>query len=276
MATTPTGIDQLRSVYRTEIAALSRTLEGVSDEQWLRPSPCGEWDVLDLLTHLRLGTGVHTIMIRNALAGRLEPPFPSSPENADPRSRLKQIHADQRAKGAAANLAELREAAELYAQTLSEVDDAALDRPAWWWMGQATLRVVIGARVLDLVLHASDIRRALGLTPWFTPGHGELADATASSPAAGGFFQPALADGANGVIGLVLNGTEGQAVVSADGLTFGPAVDTTDAIVSTGYGTWSLLMWNRITLLDAETHGLLTVTGNRDLVAKTLGAMRTP
>src|SRR5204862_3691603 len=109
--------------------ALLAQLERLTPDAWSRPSPCAEWDVLGVLVHMQLGAWVHTGMVANALAGRMEPPW-TLPEGADAHETFHRAQQEAHAEGPSANLERFRERLARYAETLAGDSDDALAQPA--------------------------------------------------------------------------------------------------------------------------------------------------
>lgn len=264
----------LRFIIRSEGAALLQQMDQVTDTQWSAPTVCTDWDVLDLLVHLHLGTQLNHRMAQNGLAGRNEPPF-ELPPGKDPFAAFKPIRDQARSAGPASNLAGLRAALDVYGETLAGLDDEQLERPAWFFSGPAPLARIIGSRAFDLIVHATDFRRAVGIEPWFSPAGARFAGELASDSLSR-FFVAERAGGATGGVLQTIDDLPRQATLEPSGLRVGPPDGKHVASLSTDGGTWALLTWGRLSVAEAESRGLLTVAGNHDLVERYIGAMVTP
>jgi uncharacterized protein (TIGR03083 family) len=273
----PSEIETYRMLVQQEGMALLADLDGLGPDDWSRRSPCDEWDVLDVLVHLRLGNDFHVAMVRNLLAGRNVPPWADMtlPAEVSPSEYFRRAHRDAHAEGPAANLAAFRVALDAYAAALAEATQADLARTGWFYGGDAPLRQIVGLRIFDLIMHASDIRRPAGIAPVFTPDGARFAGKAANFALAA-FWRPELAHGLVGAVRHDVDGETATVVVSPDGLR--PATPDTvpDATIKTDGGTWALLTWRKLPLDDAIRAGTATVTGDAPLLRGFLGAIRTP
>jgi len=272
-----------RDLIRAEGAAILAQLPALSADDWGRPSPCGGWDVLDVVVHMQLGTMIHVTIVQNAVAGRMEAPW-DVPDGQDPSAWFKQVHREAHGDGPVANIERLAEQLARYDAALANASDDQLSEPPWFYGLPATLASVITAYTFDLVVHTSDIRRPVGLEPWFSPA-ATLFAGPATLP-----FLPffVTGDGLNGAAGVVRQEIDGAITFA----TLGPAGMTladveTDAAAASGPvepgatlvtdgGTWALLSWRSLPIAEAEQLGRPTVTGDRSVVARYLGAIKTP
>jgi uncharacterized protein (TIGR03083 family) len=278
----PTAAD-LRELIRAEGSTLLVQLERLAPDDWAGPSPCAGWDVLDVVVHMQLGTWVHTGMVANALAGRMEPPW-TPPEGEDAHDTFRRVQREAHAEGPAHNLARLRERLAGYDAALARVTDADLERPAWFYGLPADLRKVVTAYANDLVVHSADVRRPLGLEPWFSPAGGRLVGQYVM-PFLPMFTSAERLGRASGTVRQVVDGITTVATLGPDGVRVTAPEDDPDApaarpepsatIVADG-GTWALLTWRQLPPVEAERLGTLRITGDRALVERYLGAIRTP
>ncbi|MFN8633544.1 MAG: maleylpyruvate isomerase family mycothiol-dependent enzyme [Chloroflexota bacterium] len=282
-------VAEYRELIRSEGSALLAQLERIKQDDWSRPSPCEGWDLLNVVVHMQLGTMVHTRMVENALAGKLETPW-AVPEGIDARTYFQQVHRETYDRGAPYNLAQLRERLPGYDAALAHATDDDLAKPAWFYgLPDTTLRNPISAFANDLIVHASDIRRPLGLEPWFSP---------AGSRYAGAFSHAILpllttADrlaGLSGTVQQTVDGVTTIATLSSAGLSIAPAAPlphsgpeggmggdgTPDASIDTDGGTWVLLTWRSFPPAEAERLGRVQIGGDRALVERYLAAIKTP
>lgn len=274
-------VDDYRELIAAEGSALLDQLDHISPDDWSRPSPCVGWDLLDVLVHLQLGTMVHTRMVENALAGLGEPAW-GLPEGVDARAHFQQVHQEAHDQGPAANLAQLRERLPAYDAALAQAADADLEKPAWFYgLPGAVLRTPIAAFTNDLIVHASDFRRPLGLEPAFSSAGARYAgQATlAYLPL---FTQAGLLGGATGSVRQTIDGLTSTVTLGPDGIQVspdaasGPPAAARVGELMTDGGTWTLLVWRQIPPADAERDGLLQIAGDRALVEAYLGALKTP
>jgi uncharacterized protein (TIGR03083 family) len=273
----PSEIELYRALVRSEGEALFDQLMAVDREEWSRPTACAGWDVLDVLVHLTLGTEFHLKLVANTLAGEVRPPWGDTklPLEVAPSDYYRRRHRDSHANGPDVNLTAFREQLGRYVALLDRATESDLDRPGWFYVGEAPLRVIVAARTFDLILHGADIRRPLGIQPTFSP-EGRVFAGKYVSGSLSQFWKPELAEGAMGTIRQEVDGDTVHVVPTAEGLRFAPPDGPTDAQITTDGGTWALLTWRKLPLAEAEAAKLATVTGDRALVERFLGAFRTP
>ncbi len=273
----PSEIDMYRALVRSEAEALLGQLAGLDADDWPRPTACQGWDVLDVLVHLTLGTEFHLKLMANALAGEIRPPWDDTSRGAAGAASdyYRGLHRDRHANGPDVNLTEFREQVGRYAALLDRMTDADLDRPGWFYGGEVPARFIVAARVFDLILHGADIRRPLGIQPTFSPA-GRLFAGKYVSRSLATFWKPELAAGASGTIRQEVDGDLVHVRLTPDGLQFAPPDGPSDAAITTDGGTWALLTWRGLPVQEAEAARLATVSGDRTLVERYLGAVRTP
>ena len=270
-----------RELIRAEGATLLGQLERLASDDWARPSPCADWDILDVVVHMQLGTMIHTAMVENALADRMEPPW-TIPEGTEAHTWFINVHRDAHAEGPAANVTHLSERLTGYDAALARATDADLQRPAWFYGLPATLDKIVSAFTDDLIVHASDVRRPLGLEPWFSP---------TGSRFVGPYLLPWLPmlvtaerlGGMSGVVRQIIDGLTSIATLGPDGVqiatedgTSTASIPAASASLATDGGTWALLTWRQWPPADAERLGRLQISGDRALVERYLGAIKTP
>jgi len=273
----PSEIEMYRALVRSEGEALFDQLMAVDREEWSRPTACEGWDVLDVLVHLNLGSAFHVAMVRNTLAGEIKPAWEDwdLPADANPSAWFRQLHRDAHMDGPDVNLTQFREQLGRYVALLDQATDADLDRPGWFYAGEAPLRIIIAARMFDLILHGADIRRPLGIQPTFSP-EGRVFAGKYVSRSLATFWKPELAEGATGTIRQDVDGDTVHVVPTSEGLRFAAPDGPSDAQITTDGGTWALLTWRKLPIAEAEAAKLATVDGDRALVERFLGAFRTP
>lgn len=274
-----------RELIAAEGASLLAQLPSLTAEDWRRPSPCAGWDVLDVLVHMQLGTTIHVAMVENAVAGRMEAPW-DIPAGADPSAWFKEAQRTAHAEGAAVNVERLRTQLGRYDAALASATDGQLAGSAWFYGLPATLGKVVAAYTFDLIVHASDIRRPVGIEPWFSPDGSRFAG-PASMALLPMFVTPERLAGANGVVRQEIDGTVTLATLGADGLALhgvgegdgsGPSASapTPAATLVTDGGTWTLLSWRGFPMAEAERRSSLRIDGDRALVERYLAAIKTP
>ena len=151
--------------HRAAVRGFTRTVEGVPDEAWRRPTPCTEWDAGALVEHV---IGFHEFLLLGPLGVRAHRPRVGS--------RPRWLATDRAVRAV--------------------LDDAgALDRTAPYFDGSSRRpRDVLAALANDTLVHTWDLARAVGLPDRLPSGACELAyvDARAVGHAAAGLFAAAV------------------------------------------------------------------------------------
>lgn len=118
-----------------------QVLDGVGEQQWAGPTPCPDWDVSALASHVVIGN----LRFAGALAGRL-----SAVEPAPAGVSLPQAY---------------RESAAALLAAFSE--PGALERTVTVPFGTVPGTVALHLRVTELLVHGWDLARATGQTVTF-------------------------------------------------------------------------------------------------------------
>jgi uncharacterized protein (TIGR03083 family) len=270
-------IAEYRALFQAESEALLADLDRLTDEDWRRQSPCEAWDVLGVVVHLLHGAWVHNRMVESGLAGAVQPSF-DVPEGVTPRDYFQQLHRDDHARGPAPNLALLRERLPAYLSTLERVTDADLEKPAWFYgLPGTTLRTMITAWVNDVIIHASDIRRPVGIEPPFSEGGARFVG-WAGLPFLSLFVTAERLGGATGIVRHIIDGEMSAVELGESGIRFIESPEPSlaaDATITTDGATWALLMWRSLPIAQAEASGALKIEGDRALAERYLGAIKT-
>ena len=138
---------------RLELLRMARTdmqtrIEQIADDHWDLPTPCDEWSVRDLITHLVVGTIMTVELLRGASA-----------EDALVSSRAANLGDDLAASFVAAS--DIQEAA--------FAEPGALERICHHRLGDMTGDQVLGLRLTDLAGHAWDLSRAIDIDETLEP-----------------------------------------------------------------------------------------------------------
>ncbi len=171
--TQPPAVD----AFRTEAAALSHVISGLSDDDLGRPSPCAPWTLADLLCHIVIA------------AGRIGPAIDAAGTQGDPDAELvpaagyyqpdarfsATVNADRievaaalatRLGGAAAIGAELTAATR---RSLDLLETAPPDQEVRTRHGDRMLLSEFAiTRVVELSVHGLDVAAGLRRSPWLT------------------------------------------------------------------------------------------------------------
>jgi uncharacterized protein (TIGR03083 family) len=270
------SIAEYRALLKAESGTLLSQLERLGDDDWQCQSPCEAWDVLGVVVHMQHGAMVHAGLVENGLAGRMVPPW-TVPEDISAREWFQQAHRDDHARGPAANLSLLRERLAGYLGVLERVADADLDKPAWFYGLPADLRKPITAFVNDVIIHATDIRRPVGIEPLFSPEGSHFVGwaGLAYLPL---FVTAERLGGAAGTVRHVIDGDVSAVELGDWGLRLAQPSEAADpdASLATDGGTWALLTWRSYPIAEAEAAGALRIDGDRALVERYLAAIKAP
>lgn len=124
-------------------AITGQLIAGVRDEQWGARTPCSEWRVRDLVSHLTAGNALLAAALRGQAApvpGGSTPPGAGQPDNA--------------------LMAAYRESVETLLAAFGE--PGALERPATVPFGTVPGIVALHLRLVELLVHGWDLARATG------------------------------------------------------------------------------------------------------------------
>jgi uncharacterized protein (TIGR03086 family) len=127
-------VDQLSAV----LDVTGRLVAGVRDEQWADPTPCSEWNVRDLVSHIVASNRLFTAILTHS-----EPPGPADPVSAP--ARLVRAYQDS--------------APELVAAfSQPGVLDEVFTVPFATVPGAVALHL----RIIEMLMHGWDVARATG------------------------------------------------------------------------------------------------------------------
>ena len=166
-------LDEACAAIRREMSAAIDELEGVDAGAWARPTRCREWTVAGLVAHLTWGQRLEAQGVEGVATGRavaLEvPPVPVAPPGPA-LAGLRAAHED------------------LWAHLEARTTDD-LQRPAPMPYGPVPLWLMLQVIAMEVGVHHSDLRTALGLNGHLSP---DVVRATAAFLSA---FLPAVATG---------------------------------------------------------------------------------
>ena len=136
-------VDQLDSVQ----SVVEPLVAAVASDQWDAPTPCGDWDVRALLTHVVGGNRVFAAAVRGTpLEQARQAVLAGDPLGADPAAAYAAAAADVAAAFRA---------------------HAALDRPVTIPFGTVPAAVALHLRIAEALVHGWDLARATGRTVSF-------------------------------------------------------------------------------------------------------------
>jgi uncharacterized protein (TIGR03083 family) len=137
--------------------------DGLSDEEWDRPTGCPGWTVKDQISHL---IGTENMLLGRPAAPSAEP-YGEHVRNDIAKFNEAEVVARKDRPGPEV-LDELRQVVEARVPALRAMSDEDFDKEAMTPVGPGTYGQFMGIRVFDSWIHEQDIRRALG-----RPGHFE-------------------------------------------------------------------------------------------------------
>jgi len=160
-------------LFQAECARAEATLRGISGDDWQRPG-LGEWTLHQLAVHLTRGAGRLAVYLSQPIDG---PPVKD-------RVSYFQYDPEQVAPGVAARA--MQEAAELQPADVADTfavawragvqaaGEGAADQIMATPFGPMYVAEYVATRVLEMVVHHMDVRRALDLAPDPDPEAGAL------------------------------------------------------------------------------------------------------
>ncbi len=140
MATHDAPHTDLLAALDRAIAGTDRLIAGIRADQWSAPTPCTEWDVRALVTHVTSGMLNFAALVR----GDLRPDGTADDQADDPVAAYRSATATMRAAFGA---------------------PGALDRIYPSPIGPAPGSVLVHLRITELLVHGWDLARATGQPP---------------------------------------------------------------------------------------------------------------
>lgn len=146
-------VDRMQAVW----ASIRDACEGLSEQDWKRPTDCPGWSVQDHVSHMA-GS-------ESALLGRPVPDHtPGDLSHVrNPIGQANEVQVDYRRSWPGERV--LEEFGELTAERLGAMrswSEEDFSKESWTPIGPGTVRDFIGIRIFDAWVHEQDIRRALG------------------------------------------------------------------------------------------------------------------
>ena len=132
---------QMAELHRRACEQVSTRVDLIRDDQWELPTPCTEWNVHDLLGHLVSGTSWVAPLVGGLTVPEVGDRLDGDLLGDDPRGAWRRAAAD------AVRACE---------------EEGALERTVHLSAGDTPAVDYVGERILDLVMHAWDLARAVG------------------------------------------------------------------------------------------------------------------
>lgn len=137
-------MSQILDLYRRALDTFGHGVHAVAEEQWHDPTPCRDWDVRELVTHLVREQLWAPPLLSGRGAEQLDPKLAGDVLGQDARGAW-----DRAAEGAAAAFAA----------------DGALARTVQLSYGQRPAEDYLWEMTTDLTVHAWDLARGIGIRP---------------------------------------------------------------------------------------------------------------
>jgi uncharacterized protein (TIGR03083 family) len=136
-------------------AATIKLLEGLTPDEWSRPTPCADWDVRELAAHLAAGQGL--------FEGLPQPNVPPgwSTDRTGIDAQTAEMVAARHDWPPERVLEELRRATGAQLERFGSLDDAGWTAPSAGPPGVNTVAALARNRLLDGYIHLLDLRVAL-------------------------------------------------------------------------------------------------------------------
>lgn len=192
------GLDEARTAIRREMSDLLGELGSAPDDAWSRRTRCTEWTVADLVAHLVWGQRLEAQGVEAIGTGR---------------STAREVPVVE--SSAAGLLEQLRRAHHELWDELAERTVGELTEPAPMPYGPVPLGLLLQVITMEVGVHHSDLRAALGLPADLAP------DVVAATAAFLEAFLPALASAGtrpDGPVGYRLQGRLVDLALSFDGI----------------------------------------------------------
>ena len=143
----------IAELHRRACSQVTTRVERIAAGQWDLPTPCTEWNVRDLVHHLVSGTSWVAPLVEGCTIAEVGDRFDGDLLGDDPRGAWRRAAADA-------------------VQACGE--EGALEQTVHLSAGDTPAADYVGERILDLVMHAWDLARAVGADEALDP---ELVDA---------------------------------------------------------------------------------------------------
>lgn len=153
-------LEAVRRAHTRDMAEVLNRATLASDNEWTRPTPCGNWTVGDLVAHLAAGQACRAEALRRMQAGVDEPaPVPEIRGHREAVvEALRTYHEEVEAE-------------------LAGLTPDGMERPVQMAFGPLPLHLALQIFVMEAGVHAQDIQMAMSGQAVLTP---DVIDATAS------------------------------------------------------------------------------------------------
>ena len=167
------GLDEARAAIGREMTTALAELDGIEPARWSEPTRCWDWPVADLVAHLIWGQRLEAQAVEGLATGRTEAVEVPPVAVGEPGAMVAGLRA---AHGELMHQLEARPAADL-------------DRGAPMPYGTLPLAVLVQVVAMEVGVHHSDLRAALGMPDALAP------DVVRATAAFLGAFLPVVAAG---------------------------------------------------------------------------------
>jgi uncharacterized protein (TIGR03086 family) len=145
---TPIADAELADAHARALDATGAIVDGVSAEQWSRPTPCDGWNVRELLNHIIAGNLWVAPLVDGQTIDQVGDRFDGDVVGDDPAAAYRRSATPAAAAFAA---------------------PGALDRPVAVSYGPVPARVYCGHRLIDVLIHGWDLAVATDQDPTLAP-----------------------------------------------------------------------------------------------------------
>lgn len=239
------GFEDTLKTIRRELEETSRLVDGLSAEDWSRPTRCAEWTVTDLVTHIGDAANYQGEAFRRMLSGSMDVPDVPEHRAGDPEE------AAQTFRGGRDHLL----------AALEEITPEQADEPVPLPFSVFPASIAAIVALIEYGFHRNDLEWALG-------DERPLSEDVASTMIAtlGGFLPQVESQPPDGPLAYRFEAPSGTLVVASDGGDWTATEETSapTCVIAGDDSTVSLFALGRI---PADTPGL-TVSGERADEAK--------
>jgi uncharacterized protein (TIGR03083 family) len=260
---------QLVRALSNEMAAFLRTLpEEVWRDAERYASACERWTMADVVTHVIDGANEYALSVRRALAGSVAPPLGHRALSAD--EQIEQVVALRTAFDEDL-FPEFNASCLRLNRMLVELTPAQRRLPVWRPAGALRVSQIIEHRVVELAVHAWDVRYGIDRSAALSPLAVPFLKAYLGTWLKRGFRQP---EGLETPIRFryLSNDAEGEGldlVVTGDGFSLCPAdSQVADVTFTCDTDSLLLLLMGRLPLRRSVRRGRIVLEGDVDLAAR--------
>ena len=168
---TNTALDRVQ-VHIRESAQLGRLFEGLTEEDWSKPSACDLWSISDVAAHLASGHVGRAENIGRGIRG--EPPTPPPGYNMAPGGPAREKAIADRAisikeEQSGRLVSYFKESSQQLNDVLAGIVPEVLDNQCWHGRGIRSVRAYVNLSIAEQAMHARDIGSGLAADAHLNP-----------------------------------------------------------------------------------------------------------